>query len=67
MDKLDAIVELLAEGATLPLKNYDHELEGNYEGFRECHISPDWLLIYRHEKDTLVLYLFRNGTHSDLF
>ncbi|GHU60064.1 hypothetical protein FACS1894133_7760 [Clostridia bacterium] len=67
MDKLNAVVELLSQGATLPLKNRDRDLEGNCEGFRECHITPDWLLVYRHDKDVLVLYLFRSGMHSDLF
>ena len=66
MDKLDAVVELLSKGIALPLKNRDHPLVGNYEGFRECHVAPDWLLVYRLEKDVLVLYLFRTGTHSDL-
>lgn len=67
MNKLNAVVELLAQGVTLPLKNRDHALTGSYEGFRECHITPDWLLIYRLEENILVLYLFRTGTHSDLF
>jgi mRNA interferase YafQ len=66
-DKLEAVVDLLSRGVTLPLKNKDHPLTGDYAGFRECHITPDWLLIYRIEKDVLVLYLFRTGTHSDLF
>ncbi|MDR0958612.1 MAG: type II toxin-antitoxin system YafQ family toxin [Clostridiales bacterium] len=67
IEKLEAVVDLLANGVTLPLKNRDHNLEGNYEGYRECHIAPDWLLIYRYEENRVVLYLFRNGTHSDLF
>jgi len=60
-------VELLSKGVTLPLKNRDHALIGDYKGFRECHITPDWLLIYRIEDDVLVLHLFRTGIHSDLF
>jgi mRNA interferase YafQ len=67
MEKLKDVIFLLANGVTLPLKNRDHSLSGDYEGYRECHITPDWLLIYRYEEDKLVLYLFRNGTHSDLF
>jgi len=67
IDKLNAVVDLLSKGTALPLKNKDHPLTGDYSGFRECHITPDWLLIYRIEKDVLVLYLFRTGTHSDLF
>ena len=45
----------------------DHQLSGNWKGYRECHIEPDWLLIYRIENDILVLTLSRTGTHSDLF
>ena len=67
LDKLTSVVDLLSMGATLPLKNRDHALAGEYDGFRECHIAPDWLLIYRLEEDVLVLLLFRTGTHSDLF
>ncbi|MCL2500264.1 MAG: type II toxin-antitoxin system YafQ family toxin [Defluviitaleaceae bacterium] len=67
MDLLGSMVELLAQGVTLPLKYRDHPLTGNYTGFRECHITPDWLLIYRVENEEVVLYLFRTGTHSDLF
>jgi len=67
MSQLNAIIEMLSKGIALPLKNRDHALLGRYEGFRECHVTPDWLLIYRIEQDMLVLYLFRTGTHSDLF
>ena len=45
----------------------DHALAGDYAGCRECHITPDWLLIYEIDGDTLLLYLMRTGTHSDLF
>jgi len=48
-------------------KYRDHALRGEYQGFRECHIEPDWLLIYRIENEALELFLFRTGTHSDLF
>ncbi|HBK53325.1 MAG TPA: type II toxin-antitoxin system mRNA interferase toxin, RelE/StbE family, partial [Syntrophomonas wolfei] len=51
----------------LPQKYLDHPLTGNYAGHRECHITPDWLLIYKIEKDILILSLTRTGTHSDLF
>ena len=67
INKLEAVVDLLSKGVALPGANRDHSLTGDYSGFRECHIAPDWLLIYRVEKDVLVLYLFRTGTHSDLF
>jgi mRNA interferase YafQ len=64
---LTAVIKKLAAGEKLPEKNKDHALIGNYVGFRECHISSDWLLIYRIEDNTLILYLSRTGTHSDLF
>ena len=57
----------LANGERLPEKNKDHALSGDYSGYRECHITPDWLLIYEIENDELILYLTRTGTHSDLF
>lgn len=64
---LKEIVELLANGKELPEKYRDHNLTGNWKGHRECHIQPDWLLIYKIENDILVLTLARTGTHSDLF
>lgn len=64
---LDEIIEMLAFGKTLPEKFRDHALSGNWREFRECHITPDWLLIYRVEDDMLILTLARTGTHSDLF
>jgi mRNA interferase YafQ len=57
IDILETVVDLLAQGVTLPLKNRDHVLIGDYAGYRECHITPDWLLIYKYEQDTVVLYL----------
>lgn len=66
-NRLAEIVTLLANGIPLPEKNRDHALSGNWIGYRECHILPDWLLIYRLEEDILVLTLTRTGTHSDLF
>lgn len=67
IELLEKVVELLAMGEALPEKNRDHELSGNWGGHRECHIQPDWLLVYRIEDDVLVLTLARTGTHSDLF
>lgn len=67
LDLLDAVVTNLAERRPLVEKYRDHELTGNYSGFRECHIQPDWLLVYRVEADELILFLSRTGTHSDLF
>lgn len=64
---MENIIEKLANGEKLPAKNKDHNLIGDYVGFRECHITPDWLLIYRIEEDELILVLSRTGTHSDLF
>ena len=64
---LDDIIRMLSKGETLPEKNKDHELTGNWIGHRECHVQPDWLLIYRIEDDVLVLTLTRTGSHSDLF
>ncbi len=67
LDLLDEVVTKLASGDTLPEKNKDHNLTGKYSGFRECHIQPDWLLIYRVEETEIILFLSRTGTHSDLF
>ena len=64
---LDEVVTMLANGEILDSKYRDHPLIGDYEDFRECHIKPDWLLIYRIDDEELELYLFRTGTHSDLF
>ncbi len=61
------IIKKLANGEQLPEKNRDHNLSGDYSGCRECHITPDWLLIYEIDNGTLILYLTRTGTHSDLF
>lgn len=65
IDLLNAVVNTLRIPAALPPKNRDHALKGNYTGRRECHISPDWLLIYRVSGNEL--YLDRTGTHTDLF
>ena len=67
IDLLDDIIRALSRGETLPEKNKDHELSGDWAGHRECHIQPDWLLVYRIEGDILVLTLARTGTHADLF
>lgn len=67
IELLDKIIMSLAMGEILPEANKDHSLAGNWIGHRECHIEPDWLLIYYIEKDILVLTLVRTGSHSDLF
>ena len=65
MDRLQQLIDILRIPATLPPQNVDHNLSGNYAGFRECHVEPNWLLIYRQEGNELLLY--RTGTHADLF
>lgn len=65
MNLLADVVDKLQKGEPLPEKNKDHALLGSWKGHRECHITPDWLLIYRIFEDTLILSLIRTGTHSD--
>ncbi len=65
--ELYSVIEKLANDITLESKYKDHNLTGNYASYRECHIDPDWLLIYRKENDILVLLLYRLGSHSELF
>lgn len=67
ISRLEKIVELLANEVPLLEQFKDHNLSGNYNGFRECHIAPDWLLIYQVNNNELVLVLSRTGSHSDLF
>ena len=67
IDLLDDIIRVLSRGETLQEKYKDHDLTGDWVGHRECHIQPDWLLVYRIDDDVLVLTLARTGTHSDLF
>ncbi len=66
-DKLLRIIEQLANGEPLEAKYRDHDLSGDYQGWRECHIEPDWLLVYKLLDDVLVLLLNRIGSHSELF
>lgn len=67
IDLLENVVNKLAQGEKLESKYRDHELSGELKGLRECHITPDWLLIYQIIDNEVVLYLSRTGTHSDLF
>ena len=67
INKLFKIVDILAEKKVLDIKYKDHEFISHYKGFRECHIEPDWLLIYKYYDDILVLSLSRLGSHSELF
>lgn len=64
---MDSLVDKLLQGIPLEEKYQDHALKGNWSGFRECHIQPDWLLIYLVEDDILTLTLIDIGTHADLF
>lgn len=67
MSLLEAVVDQLAAQEALDEKYKDRLLSGDYDGFRECHITPDWLLVYQIREKELVLFLSRTGTHSDLF
>ncbi len=67
IDKLDYVVEKLANSEKLSSKYKDHSLTGEYKGARECHIEPDWLLIYEYQDDDLILELLRTGSHTNLF
>jgi mRNA interferase YafQ len=65
--KLRTVIELLANGEQLPVQYLEHPLKGNYKGCLECHIEPDWLLVYKVEDELMILSLRRTGSHSDLF
>ncbi len=67
IDKIEWIVSQLQQLTVLPSNNKDHPLVGNWIGYRECHIEPNWLLIYSINEDNNLLHLVRTGTHSDLF
>ena len=67
MSLITDVIKKLADGEVLPEKNRDHSLSGEYIGCRECHITPDWLLVYEIHDGQLILYLTRTGSHSDLF
>ena len=67
IEKLFSVVERLAQGQPLAPKYKDHPLSGDYHGCRECHIEPDWLLVYEVFDDILVLMLSRVGSHAELF
>lgn len=65
--ELDEVIRILSEGLSLAPKYRDHSLSGQWSGYRECHIRPDWLLVYKIEKQILTLILVRTGSHADLF
>ena len=67
IEKLFSVVDILASGESLPVKFRDHDLTGDYKGCRECHIEPDWLLVYEKDNGLLILMLNRVGSHSELF
>lgn len=66
MEKLQAVIDLLAAGQDLPESYFDHALRGDAVGQRECHIGPDWVLTYRKDHKLLLLLLLRTGTHRDV-
>jgi mRNA interferase YafQ len=65
MGKIDLVIRLIARGVPLPAEYHEHLLHGAYEGCTECHVEPNWLLVYRFEDD--IVHFARTGTHSDLF
>ena len=67
LDKIKRVIRTLADGDALEARYRDHRLTGDYNGFRECHVQPDWLLVYQIDGERLLLFLARTGTHGDLF
>ena len=67
VEELFKVIELLKNQQPLPLEKRDHALTGDYSGYRECHVHPDFLLVYKVDDSQLQLYLYRTGTHADLF
>jgi len=67
LDEIKLVIDVLARGEELDEKFHDHALHGDWEGYRECHIEPDWLLVYQLFDEEVILYLVRTGSHSDLF
>ena len=64
---IEEVIETLSKGEPLPPKNKDHALQGKWKGYRECHIEPDWLLVYKIIEDKLILLLIHTDSHSELF
>lgn len=67
ISKLENVLDILLSGQDLPKQYKDHQLKGEMREFRECHIEPDWLLVYRKEDKEFILYATATGTHADLF
>lgn len=67
LDKLEQAIDLLCSQKSLPPKNLDHKLSGDWGGYRECHLAPDWLMIYKIDTMLNALQLARTGSHAELF
>ncbi len=67
LNELKTVTDMLQDGKRLPAQYHDHLLTGNYKGYRECHINPDWLLVYKKKETIRIISLYRTGKHSDLF
>lgn len=67
IEKLLEVVRYLRQGETLPEKHRNHLLHGDYKGYWECHITPDWLLLYEKDTEIRIISLYRTGTHADIF
>lgn len=67
IELIRTVIKKLSNGEKLEDKYKDHDLKGNWSGYRECHVLPDWLLVYKYNNDDLILILTRTGSHSDLF
>ena len=67
LSKLKTVIDIICDGQPLPEQYRDHSLRGDWEGYRECHIDPDWLLVYKIEEKKLILVLTRTGSHADIF
>lgn len=67
IELIRTVIKKLSNGEKLEDKYKDHDLKGNWSGYRECHVLPDWLLVYKYNNDDLILILTRTGSYSDLF
>lgn len=67
ISKIEQVINLLQREIRLPPRYFDHQLKGKLQNFRECHVAPDWLLIYRRHEDLLILELIATGSHTGLF
>ena len=67
IEKLLTVVDMLCKGETLPPKYHNYLLSGDYKGYWECHINPDWLLLYEKDTEIRIISLYRTGTHADIF